>query len=138
NISRELKKSNFDNLFNDIEQMKQYAKTYNNEYFQVKTHMMIADEFIAYSKDLDNQFVIDFKTKAIQALKEAEIYILNNKQNPRYFEYFIPMGYYYLELLDDKSKANEYLDLFQDKKISIEQYAQWQRFYYDSILKAFQ
>lgn len=136
NISKELKKSNFESLFNDIEQMKLYAQTYNNQYLLVRSNMTTANEFIAYSKDLDNQFSIDFKTKAIDALQEAETIILKNKTNPRYFEFFISTGYYYLELFDDKNKAKEYLELFGEKKISIEQYAQWQRFYYESIVKA--
>lgn len=137
-ISQELKKSNFESLFNDIEQMKRYAQTYNNHYLLVKATMMTIDEFIAYSKVLDNQFSIDFKLLAVKALQEVETLILENKTNPKYFEFFIPTGYYYLELFDDKNKAKEYLKLFGEKKISIEQYAQWQRNYYNSILRALQ
>lgn len=137
-ISQELKKSNFESLFNDIEQMKQYAQTYNNQYLLVKANMITVDEFVAYSKVLDNKFSIDFKSQAIEALQEAETLILENKTNPRYFEFFIPTGYYHLILFGNQNKAREYLKLFEDKKISIEQYAQWQRFYYDSILKALQ
>jgi len=61
-ISKVIKKSNFERLFNDIEQMKQYAKTYSNQYLIVKSNMMIVDEFVAYSKELDKQFSIDFKS----------------------------------------------------------------------------
>lgn len=135
-LSQELKKSNFENLFADIEQMKQYAVAYKNQYLRVKANMMIVDEFIAYSKVLDNKFKDDFKQKAMQALKETEPIILENKNNPRYFEFFIPTAYYYLTLYENKDKSKEYLKLFESKRISIEQYAQWQRFYYDSVLKA--
>lgn len=135
-IFQELKKSNFESLFHDIEQMKQYAQTYNNQYLLVKANMIIVDEFIAYSKGLDSQFSMDFKSKAIKAIKESETMILENKTNPRYFEFFIPTGYYHLELFNNQDKAKEYLELFGDKKISIEQYAKTHRFYYESILKA--
>lgn len=135
-LSQELKKSNFENLFADIEQMKQYSVTYKNQYLTVKANMMIVDEFIAYSKGLDSKFKDDFEQKAIQALKDAEQIILENKNNPRYFEFFIPTAYYYTELFKNKDKAREYVELFESKRISVEQYAQWQRFYYDSVLKA--
>lgn len=135
-LSQELKKSNFENLFADIEQMKQYSVTYKNQYLTVKANMMIVDEFIAYSKGLGSKFKDDFEQKAIQALKDAEADILENKNNPRYFEFFIPTAYYYIELFKNKDKAREYVELFESKLISVEQYAQWQRFYYDSVLKA--
>jgi hypothetical protein len=135
-LSQELKKSNFENLFADIEQMKQYSVTYKNQYLTVKANMMIVDEFIAYSKGLGSKFKDDFEQKAIQALKDAEPIILENKNNPRYFEFFIPTAYYYTELFKNKDKAREYVELFEFKRISVEQYAQWQRFYYDSVLKA--
>jgi hypothetical protein len=135
-LSQELKKSNFENLFADIEQMKQYAVVYKNQYLTVKANMMIVDEYIAYSKGLDSKFKDDFEQKAMQALIEAEPIILENKNNPRYFEFFIPTAYYYTELYNNKDKAREYIELFESKKITVEQYAQWQRFYYDLVLKA--
>ena len=135
-LSQELKKSNFENLFADIEQMKQYSVTYKNQYLTVKANMMIVDEFIAYSKGLGSKFKDDFEQKAIQALKDAEPDIKKKKNNPRYFEFFIPTAYYYIELFKNKDKAREYVELFESKRISVEQYAQWQRFYYDSVLKA--
>ena len=69
-------------------------------------------------------------------MKTAEADILENKNNPRYFEFFIPTAFYYIELFKNKDKAREYVELFESKRISVEQYAQWQRFYYDSVLKA--
>lgn len=134
-LSQELKKNNFENLFADIEEMKQYAVAYKNQYLTVKANMMIVDEYIAYSKGLDSKFKDDFEQKAMQALIEAEPIILENKNNPRYFEFFIPTAYYYTELYNNKDKAREYVKLFESKKIAVEQYAQWQRFYYDSVLK---
>ena len=40
-----------------------------------------------------------------------------NKNNPRYFEFFIPTAYYYTELYNNKDKAREYIELFESKKI---------------------
>ena len=133
-ISRTLNRNDFKILFDDVNQIKQYAKTYNSQYFLVKSTLMIPDEFIAYSKIFNEQFSIDFKEKAITALSEAEEIINLNTMNPRYFEFFIPLSYYYLELLDNKEKANKYLTLFNNTKLDINQFAKWFRNYYDSII----
>lgn len=134
-ISRTLNRDDFQILFDDINQIKQYAKTYNSQYFLVKSTLMILDEFIAYSKIFNEQFSIDFKEKAIMALSEAEEIINLNTMNSRYFEFFILLSYYYLELLDNKEKANKYLTLFNKTKLDINQFAKWFRNYYDFIIK---
>ena len=56
-----------------------------------------------------------FEQKAIQALKDAEPDILENKTIQDILSFFIPTAYYYIELLKNKDKAREYVELFESK-----------------------
>lgn len=135
-LLREPSEIYFEDFFKEIKQLASYAKTYKNQYLEMKSYMMIVDEYIAYAQGLDGNFKNDFHTVANESLINCESLMQKNLDNIRFIEYLIPLGYYYSVMDSSQLKASEYLKLFQSKKINIIQYAHWQRFHYDKLLEA--
>lgn len=123
-------KENFTSFFNEIEQIKNYATTYDNIYYVVRANMMIVDEYLAYSKALNNTFRSDFFDLAKNVLNEAEDIFKNNLKNPMFHEYVIPIAFYHMKF-NDKNKAKKYWDIFHNQqKQNILQYATWAKMFY--------
>jgi len=135
-LSKQPSNTHFEEFFDDIKQLTSYSKTYKNKYLEMKSYMIILDEYIAYSQVLDSKFKNDFQDIAKESLINCENLMQKNLGNYRFIEYLIPLGYYYSVMDADYIKASEYLKLFQSKKINIMQYANWQRLYYDKLIKA--
>lgn len=80
----------------------------------------------------------DFISKVKASLSSSEKIIDSNQNNINFFEYYIPLAYYFLEVENNKEKARKYLNLFQSKKINILQFAILQREYYTRIVDQLQ
>ena len=118
------------NFFNSLTELLRYAIDYENIFYEAKSYMIVCDEYIAYSKLLDKRFANDFRDFAEESIDNAVNIVKSNKNNPLFYEYFLPTSYYLKKIRNDDKQAKKFLELFEEKKISPHHYALWLKQYY--------
>lgn len=123
----------FDEFFRELFELARIASGYENSYFATKAYMVICDEYLAYCRVLGEQFCNDYNAIAIKALENASVIVESNKDNHQFAEFLVGLGYYFKHIGNDTQKANEYLNLFEEKHIAIMQFAPWFRNHYNDL-----
>lgn len=126
-------KASFKKFFSEMQKMAETAKEYENSYLETRAYLMLCDEFIAYHSNLTENFSHDFEDVALKALDNGIKIAEENVNDPRFTEFFIPIGYYCRFLKKDLHKAVEWRKLFESKHIDTAHFAHWMRAYYDDL-----
>jgi|GEM_PF-5527306 len=124
---------NFNEFFNSLKELTRNAKDNENIYYEVKSYMIICDEYVTYSKSLNEKFADDFRSFAEESLENAINIVEKNKSNPHFYEYFLTTAYYLKTIKNDTEEARKLLEIFDEKKINPNHYALWLRQYYNKL-----
>lgn len=125
-FGRGLPKTEFNKLFALLTERKRIWEDKENPCEQMQALVTIADEYLAYAKEIDGQqFKVDFFELVMKVLKEAKDLLQKNEAHPAFTQYFVGMAYFYSQFQLDRVQAKEWLVKFDAKGQSLNHYAGW-------------
>jgi exonuclease VII small subunit len=123
-ISKQL----FESLFSLLAELKNIWSDKDNTEGEMKGLILILDEYIAYSEQLnDKRFKKDFADLAQKTLDQAEELLKNTWQQHAMHEYTAGLAWFWFIIMNNREKAEFWLKIFESKKISLEHYQPWYR-----------
>lgn len=126
-----LPKSLIDEMFSLLNQQKSLWHGMENKEGQLEALTLVLDEYTAIAEQInDPLFIKDYREIAVSALLEAEKLLVEERPCLMYATYYVGMAFYCYKLDIKKAQAEEWLNIFDATKHSLDHYADWLRSQY--------
>lgn len=102
-----------------------------NEPEEINEIIHLIDEIYAYFLETQNFRILTFYNEKIHSyLEKADKLLENNYKNPHIVDYFIALGYFFLNIKNDEISAKKWINRFDESNVSLNHYALYLRNWY--------
>ena len=107
-----------------------------NEMEQINEIIHFIDEIYAYSSQTQDSRIKSFYDEKINNyLLKADELLENNYKNPHIADYFIALGYFFLNIRNDEISAKKWINRFDESNVSLNHYSLYLRNWYIYCVK---